>query len=706
MIENFYGFLQFFQENMLLISNHLGIIRGLCIDKKISDIDFLRPERKSKLTNINVFDYWKPKYQKSQFMRFLLQGRQIDKKTINYHEQSSFNPEEKKFYEIFGYPSHFIENLAIMNDEERLRLIQNCIVRGKLFVLNEENNIEMYNLLSRNMDMLYHHSRFQVKFTNNKFAISKNAKWLAVTIDDNSIALLYLNENSLNVANKKFTNPSTIHAKITYMAFSDDDENLLLLKEDQKQNYLMIWNIFESSESNPDKLYSFDKKLKSININELLDNKNLSEFEQKTLEIKEINSKEIEVSEKIADKDVVDTEPWFYSDHHQISHWLDHNKTTRISFGFYTIQIWKNNEITFIWSANYNNNNYYDLSKNVPTQNIESLDISRDNIIKFKCNGDEYEFHVNKLVDNSFTKDHAVGACNALIFFHKLKMSEMPNKQLKVNEFIERTKDIIRNILINEPDLWRLLDIRYNLMENLIRSQSNDIIKLILKKDDDYLHIPQIFEWNGKKKLEDELLIALKNDNIEIIQNMLNYYSTNAMENTGWMWNLSQALPEINERFKESIMKLFKKPIFYQKPIHLSKSIIKSKLLTKPSITTFTVDTRLPILVSEEEYKNRFSKRIPSRLFNNSNDDIIINMTPLPDFNRLIIVKSNDKVVTNSPLIKFFTQKNSNTIYDNLTIEAIINFNWEAYASKLTYLILIFYLFRFYYYNYIFSYSK
>uniref|UniRef100_U9TGJ3 Uncharacterized protein n=1 Tax=Rhizophagus irregularis (strain DAOM 181602 / DAOM 197198 / MUCL 43194) TaxID=747089 RepID=U9TGJ3_RHIID len=93
-IKNFYGFLQFFQGNMILISNHLGI------------------------------------------------------HIINYHEQSeSYDKEEKKFYEIFGYPSDFIKNLEILNEEEQLNFIKNCVICGKLIILNEENNIEMYNLL-------------------------------------------------------------------------------------------------------------------------------------------------------------------------------------------------------------------------------------------------------------------------------------------------------------------------------------------------------------------------------------------------------------------------------------------------------------------------------------------------------------------------------------------------------------------------------
>jgi hypothetical protein len=91
-----------------------------------------------------------------------------------------------------------------------------------------------------------------------------------------------------------------------------------------------------------------------------------------------------------------------------------------------------------------------------------------------------------------------------------------------------------KEFITEKPDLWRLLDVRYNLMENLIYSQSNDIIELILEstevstKCNQKLHIPQLYDWNGHKKSKHELLIALKNNNITINSN-------NAIDNTGWL---------------------------------------------------------------------------------------------------------------------------------------------------------------------------
>uniref|UniRef100_U9TLX0 Ion transport domain-containing protein n=1 Tax=Rhizophagus irregularis (strain DAOM 181602 / DAOM 197198 / MUCL 43194) TaxID=747089 RepID=U9TLX0_RHIID len=262
------------------------------------------------------------------------------------------------------------------------------------------------------------------------------------------------------------------------------------------------------------------------------------------------------------DNNIFDIEPWLDSDHYQISYWLDYSKTLRISYGFYTIQIWENDELIYIWS-DYNIDNY-NLSNKILTQYIELLDISQDdngNITsKFRCIDVEHELQISKLVNNEFlTKDHAIGAYNSLIFFSKLKLTNISYK-LKIDELIEQTKRIIYNIIIKKPNLWRLLDVRYNLMENLIYNQSNDIIKFILNsteetkknaKRNQKLHIPQLYDWNGNIRSNHELLIALKENNIEVIQQITNYYSCNAIENTGWMITLTRALPELNKKLPE-----------------------------------------------------------------------------------------------------------------------------------------------------------
>ncbi|RIA98928.1 hypothetical protein C1645_870324 [Glomus cerebriforme] len=773
-LKNFYGFLQFFQGNMLLISNHLGIVRGLCIDNE-SDINYLTKlyrnntpsERKLKLKNINIYEkYWKPIYliekpscmndnrSKSRskyaifYEKYIEKNHILDKPTciyhdlyhtrtfneqfkkhiINYHEQSEcYDKKEKKFYELFGYPCDFIKNLEILNEEEQLNFIQNCIVCGKLFVLNEENNIEMYNLLSKNMDMLFHHSNFQTELTNNIYAISKNAKLLAITIDNNSVAL-YLNENSLNVANKKFTNSSMVNEnrKIIYMAFFNDDERLLLLKEDKTT--LIIWDIFEDSE----KIYSIDKKVQIMDlfgmmafINnsddiQLFEGENLRKFEirnnsQTQQEILEINSSgELELlklSEKVTKNynkrekmimdDIFDIEPWLDLDHYQTSYWLDYDRTIRISYGFYTIQIWKNDELIHIWS-DYNNENY-DLYNKISTPNIKLLDISQDdngNIIsKFKCSDNEYEFQVTKLVNECFTKDHAIGAYNSLIFFYKLNSSEISCKQLKIDEFIEKTKRIIYNIINNKPDLWRLLDVRYNLMENLIYNSLNGIIKVILHSTyenncNQKLHIPQLYDWEGNLRMKHELLIALENNNVEIIQQISNYYSYNAMENTGWMITLTRALPEINKKFPDYIIKLFKRPVFYQKQMHLKKSRIKSILASNSSYNIFIVDTRLPSLTKKEYLNQSLSHKNSEYSSDYLNDNIKIRMIPLPDFTKYVEIYGAKKIGC-SPFYRLMTEKHSNLIYNNSTIETIIKFYWDSGIYRSTYIKLTFYILYF-----------
>ncbi|UZO18789.1 uncharacterized protein OCT59_010100 [Rhizophagus irregularis] len=632
-IEGFYGFLQFFKGSTLLtISNNFGIIR-ICKDDS------------------------KDLSSGSKYIHNLL-TRQTRSRTIDYHNRS--DDYEKKSYEIIGYPNNFVENLEIMYEEEQINFIKNSIMCGKLIIQNEENNLEMYNLLSKNMEMLYYHSKFQTELTNNILAISKNAKLLAVTINKNSVAL-YLNENSLNIACKEF---SMIDGKIIYMTFFNDDEKLLLLEKDETKNNLIIWNIFEDTE----KIYSFDNQRfqildlfgtiayidnsRDINDNQfikLFDEENPNEFEiRNNDEILMINLFEVLESLELSEiyntrgydqheRRKKDTEPWLDSDHYQTFRWLDNNETTRISYGFYTIQIWKNNELIYIYSANYNNVQ-------------ESSEPLNDN-------------NVNEFVNGCFTTEHVNDAYNSLIFFCNLKLSTIKIKKLKVDEFIEKTKRIIHNVINNNPSLWRLLDVKYNLTENLIRSQSNDIIELILNSTEENtkLHIPQLYDWNGRKKTRHELLIALENNNIRIIQRLLDYYSNNAMDNAGWMITLTQALPKISEKFPELIKELFNNPVFYEKKMHLAKSRIKTILSSNP-YSTFIVDTRLPT-----KYKLR--DKIPRDL-NDNPIEIEIYMIPLPDFNEFL---EGRKQTINCPFFKLVAQKNLDLFYKkNSTLEATV----------------------------------
>jgi hypothetical protein len=694
-IGKFYGFLQFFKnDTSLTISNNLGIIR--------------------------VFEAVRELSRGSAYIHKLL-IRQVRSRTINYHNRSDVY--EKRIYEIIGFPNNFVENLEIMNEEEQINFIKNCTLCGKLIIQNEENNLEIYNLLSRNMEMLYYHSKFQKELTNNIIAISKNAKLLAVTINNNSLAL-YLNENSLNISCKEFP---IINGKIIYMTFFNNDEKLLLLElteKDESKNNLIIWNIFEDSV----KVYPFDKKFQILDlfgtiayIDNSCDINNIRLFEEKLKEfemdnndgILVINSSEVpepsklstsitkkynrrgsiiivdefemenndeilvinssEVSSESSESniridDIFDTEPWLDSDHFQTSRWLD-NK--RISYGFYTIQIWENDELLHIYSANYNE----------VQERSETLYAGNDD-------------NVRKFVNEYFTKEHTNDAYDSLIFFYNLKLSNIKCKRLKIDEFIEKTKRIIYNAITGKPDLWRLLDVRYNLMENLIYSQSNDIIELILEstkentKCNQKLHIPQLYDWDGLKKSKHELLIALKNNNIIIIQRLLDYYSNNAIDNAGWMVTLTQALPKISEKFPKLIKELFNNPVFYEKKMHLAKSRIKS-ILTPNPYSTFIVDTRLPT-------KDQLYDKIPRDFNDNLNDRIEIYMIPLPDFNEFL---EGRKQTVNCPFFKLVSQKNLDLFYKkNPTLEATVRFNWRVhdcqFKTRLSFYIIDFIIFN------------
>jgi hypothetical protein len=114
--------------------------------------------------------------------------------------------------------------------------------------------------------------------------------------------------------------------------------------------------------------------------------------------------------------DIFDTEPWLDSDHYQTSRWLD-NK--RISYGFYTIQIWENDELLHVYSTNYND----------VQERTETLFASNDD-------------NVRKFDNEYFTKEHTNDAYNSFDLFYNLKLSNIKCKRLKIDEFIEKTKRI------------------------------------------------------------------------------------------------------------------------------------------------------------------------------------------------------------------------------------------------------------------------
>src|SRR5690348_5194929 len=101
---------------------------------------------------------------------------------------------------------------------------------------------------------------------------------------------------------------------------------------------------------------------------------------------------------------------------------------------------------------------------------------------------------------------------------------------------VQQTEYIVKKHSITKRGLWRMIDIRFDIMASLIRGKCVTIIKNLLSYEkNQHLHIPRCRSWGGQIK-ETDLEIAIKftksnyHEDTIIIRCLLNYYSDNAVK--------------------------------------------------------------------------------------------------------------------------------------------------------------------------------
>jgi|SRR5947208_13131007 len=98
-------------------------------------------------------------------------------------------------------------------------------------------------------------------------------------------------------------------------------------------------------------------------------------------------------------------------------------------------------------------------------------------------------------------------ACKALMYLNEKENSVIGyKKQHKYEEMIKSTIKIICRFVYYKPELWKLIDARYNLMKYLVNSIADSLIYFILfekkGKNNKSTHVPRIKCW--KKKINTE----------------------------------------------------------------------------------------------------------------------------------------------------------------------------------------------------------
>ncbi|CAB5389562.1 unnamed protein product [Rhizophagus irregularis] len=208
-------------------------------------------------------------------------------------------------------------------------------------------------------------------------------------------------------------------------------------------------------------------------------------------------------------------------------------------------------------------------------------------------------------------KFHAIRhACRALEHLNKRFISNrLANNYIRIHKYekiIGYIKHIIWKFAKYEPEIFKLLCVRYNLMKNLILSDCDHLIKFILFGDEKLDDCNKVFKgqkevktryipsnelWPGKKFLiDDDLYFNKGNDKLEdneeiepknnmelaiyhckgrelkdtiIIAYLLEYYSRHATDCAGWMCTVSKAIPLLFKyNYDDYARKLFFKECF------------------------------------------------------------------------------------------------------------------------------------------------
>ncbi|CAG8800979.1 6279_t:CDS:2, partial [Racocetra fulgida] len=150
--------------------------------------------------------------------------------------------------------------------------------------------------------------------------------------------------------------------------------------------------------------------------------------------------------------------------------------------------------------------------------------------------------------------------------------------------------------------VWRMMDARYEIMQALIRGQCVSLIRTILFEKDDksprgissrlskHLHFPRLYAWPLEQK-ESDLQVAInysgdRRIDTMIVGYLLNYYSDNAMNNAGWMFTVTKALPDLYDHNMEIQIdtSLINRSDLFEGRFKLVHSLyIKRELLRRPA---------------------------------------------------------------------------------------------------------------------------
>ncbi|CAB4379438.1 unnamed protein product [Rhizophagus irregularis] len=705
-----------------------------------------------------------------------------------YHKDNFSLPKSGLFNKIinaeeFYFPSIVAFNILKLYQDVSCKKFLNSSVEKNYFFAEDykTNRVEMYNLQSYELEMTFQKREEIITSStigNAIFAISKNGTLLAHCHGDNSITI-YLMENGLEVTTKSFYNINGIKL----ISFINNDEELFIIVEEEigyhengKVKFapvIIIWDLF-SYKSNIHKIdikkifpmlqgsanYSIakssgtiisvtdDEKIFSILHNPIIEallNRHLRvsenllklsfqniydhstdkfkyyhiifQLDGKWLDARKENNRSIVVNNK---------EPWVhYKQYRRISAYLDEKKSIQLIIGESTVQVWRKKDrnakskrvLEYIWTNPGNQRILID------SLSIGKHEFSLDLKIPSKHNSMSFLGINIHWPQNTHTLKEA---CEALEFLHNRRNEPVgPKNQNKFESLVHDTEKLVIHIIKKYPNVWKLSEIRFNLMANLIRGHRINLIKRILFENTSLrnnvdcpiyicrnLHVPRLHDLKSSIKKSD-LQIAIESSegaHRKIVAMLLEYYSNNAMQNTGWMFTVSKVIPLLMERNLDIYIKeMFYKPCFGAKEEYLDPIFINQKELKRGYNRSVYALNVKPGLIQKQEQKSWWKKVKSVRPSFKRNKEgkpeelpvTNLRVVPLPDFTvypegidkkapkwkipfllTKILLKPRGYTLQEdhqrSSFLRFIRQDENEVLYDNPAMEACINFKWES----------------------------
>ncbi|CAI2167598.1 17997_t:CDS:2 [Funneliformis geosporum] len=323
-------------------------------------------------------------------------------------------------------------------------------------------------------------------------------------------------------------------------------------------------------------------------------------------------------------------------------------------------------------------------------------------------------------------------ACKALEHLNKraksIKSFVNFDKVYKYEEMVMYINHVIWRYIIHKPDQYRLLDVRHNVMKNLILGDCDQLIKFILfgknsndekkksKENFQVKHIPRSMSWqkkhkyirdddinpfNRNKEIEDHEKIVPGNDlelaiyhcrdheqkDTIVVAYLLEYYSSHAKDHVGWMVTVSKALHLLYKyNYDNYARRLFHKDCFANQNYFLAQDpyeiIPEEYLARRNNDAKFRAFRPNVDLQSSKEiaalynYTNRIKNNIAGWFENFDNDHgkppLALRVVPLPDFTVNKIKKKEA-----DPFSRVVQYENCDDMFNNPAIEAVIDFRWK-----------------------------